>query len=938
MLNIKYLEFLSSNQGSENTGKVLGIDSTGNVIPVINEAQPSTNGLSGKILSIMGDSITTFAGWTPVADGHNLEHRNRYPQSNLFTDVQYCWWYKLFNDLGMQLGINDSWAGSRVNNIYDNNPSGDQGVDKCMASLTRITNLGSNGTPDLILYYGGTNDCGHDDGTDWVLGTFDSTQNYHTVDLNSHKWASFADAFKCSIMRMQYFYPNAKIIVMLPTYCTSYYTMGKLDQYNEVVKEICDYFGVPVIDLRQCGINWQNKGWTLGDGIHPTAAGADMIYRYVKEKILSLYSMENGTRTRYTISHNLAEGISGSKFWYKTIDGNKQFTEGLTSDGIIDAVITMGGVDITSSAWNAGTGTITIANVTGNVIITASADMTYYGKSFINGKTVYNDSDVFANPETLTQTINKASRGWAYSETPVNEPINTLWFYTDAEITDGVVTMGIAENQQSTYLRSQVANYNKSGTEKELITVTFPETYYLNSSNEKLIFFGQDSTNFSTLYHSGSAQTPISAYNRVPVAYGSGTAWGQYGTGTCVGIAVGYIPDITWYKDNNLEANSSIYVNSINNTSSGWAYKTTDAIAENVPINAIRFYTNTAKLTGVITIGAATPNSSTMRVSTTAHYKKSGTTKDLVTVVFPEAITLQTGEVLVMFAGDNDSYNFLYGNSSSGATTGQSIYNKAIKNGNTWGNYDSGTVQLGIDVGYCHDLDSNSYYILPNITNGSTTGAARIDQGETATVTIIPNTDYKLPETITVTGATYVYDSTSGIVSLSNPTSNVTIEAVCESAVSITWYTNESQTGTTGIVVAGYGWAPKISTTLINKPVNIVNFKASSTSGSFEIGKAVYGESTATDVQTIAWDSSNKGANNIVTIELPNTITLDTNEYFVIFPNTQPSSSTQMLYSSTGGSGFYSDTPVSRRGNSPWKPTSTDAYSLQINFGYKTQI
>ena len=165
----------------------------------------------------------------------------------------------------------------------------------------------------------------------------------------------------------------------------------------------------------------------------------------------------------------------------------------------------------------------------------------------------------------------------------------------------------------------------------------------------------------------------------------------------------------------------------------------------------------------------------------------------------------------------------------------------------------------------------------------------------------------------------------------------MTIEAVCESAVSITWYTNESQTGTTGVVVAGYGWAPKVSTTLINKPVNIVNFKASSTSGSFEIGKAVYGESTATDVQTIAWNSSNKGANNIVTIELPNTITLDTNEYFVVFPNTQPSSGSQMLYSSTGGSGFYSDTPVSRRGNSPWKPTATDAYSLQINFGYKTQ-
>ena len=194
-------EFLTSNQGSENAGKILSVNSTGNVEPTTTSIDTTNQGLKGKILSIMGDSITTFAGWTPVADGHNLTHRNRYPQSNLFTDVQYCWWYKLFNDLGMVLGINDSWAGSRVNNALDAN-SGDQGPDAAMASLTRITNLGSNGTPDIILYYGGTNDCGHQDET-WPLGTFDSTQNYHTVDLTSKKWSSFADAYKCSIMRMQ---------------------------------------------------------------------------------------------------------------------------------------------------------------------------------------------------------------------------------------------------------------------------------------------------------------------------------------------------------------------------------------------------------------------------------------------------------------------------------------------------------------------------------------------------------------------------------------------------------------------------------------------------------------------------------------------------------------------------------------------------------------
>ena len=929
---LTFCEFLSSNQGSENEGKVLGIDSTGAVIPTVNEAQPSTNGLSGKVLSIMGDSITTFAGWTPVADGHNLTHRNRYPQSNLFTDVQYCWWYKLFNDLGMKLGINDSWAGSRVNCISDTN-SGDQGPDACMAGLTRITNLGSNGTPDLILYYGGTNDCGHDDGTSWVLGSFDSTANHHSVDLTSHKWSSFADAFKCSIMRMQYFYPNAKIIVMLPTYCTSYYTMGKLDQYNEVIKEICDYFGVPVLDLRQCGINWQNKGWTLGDGIHPTAAGADLIYRYVKEKILSLYSMETGTRTVYEVSHTYPSDVTSDKFWYKGTLGGEAYTEVLSSEGTISVTVTMGGNDITSSCWNAGTNTISIANVTGNITITAQADMTDYGMSLINNKAVYNDQDVFANPSSLTQEINKASRGWAYDDTPVNKPINTIWFYSDVETLDGVATIGVANKNESSYIESQTASFTKSGSEKELVTVTFPETYQLANANQKLIVFGQSSTAFNPLYHSGSPTTPNSAYNRVPIAYGGGTAWGSYGTSTTVGIAVGYIPNITWYRDEQLETNEAMLTKSINASSRGWAYKGSEALPTGEPINAIRFYTATAKSAGVITIGAAAPGDSAMRVSTTAHYKKTGSTKEMVTVLFPTPIELQSGEVLVMFAGDNDDFNFLYGNASSGATVGQGIYNKAIKSGNTWDNYDSSVIWLGVDVGYCADFATTFYNITSTITNGSTTGSVKIADGSTATVTIVPNAGYGLPSSVTVTNATSIYDSTTGIVSLSNPTADVTITAECPGGAPVDiWYTNEG-TGSQAIVNAGYGWSPAASTTLIGQPVNLVKFNTSKSSGTFEIGTAMFEASSASNVQTVNWDSSNKSGST-VTIELPNIITLNEGEYITVYPNTDPGSSA-FLYSTIGGTGFYSDLPVSRRGKNPWKPTSNMGYSMGHNFGFR---
>jgi len=184
--------------------------------------------------------------------------------------------------------MNDSWAGSRVSNDQDTN-SGDLGPDSCMASLTRIKKLGSNGTPDIIIYYGGTNDIGGN----VPVGFFDKNLNYE-LDLSKGKWSDFSSAYKDSIMRLKYYYPNAKIIALLPTYTVSYYSQERLNQYNAVMKTICDYFDVLSIDLTKCGINMSNISKYLGDGIHPTKEGFDLIEEYIKQVILT-GSTENPT-------------------------------------------------------------------------------------------------------------------------------------------------------------------------------------------------------------------------------------------------------------------------------------------------------------------------------------------------------------------------------------------------------------------------------------------------------------------------------------------------------------------------------------------------------------------------------------------------------------------------------------------------------------------
>ena len=72
------------------------------------------------------------------------------------------------------------------------------------------------------------------------------------------------------------------------------------------------------------------------------------------------------------------------------------------------------------------------------------------------------------------------------------------------------------------------------------------------------------------------------------------------------------------------------------------------------------------------------------------------------------------------------------------------------------------------------------YNITANLTNitADTNNVTTIEEGSTATLKYTANTGYKLPDTITVTGATYTWDKSTGIVTLSNPTANVSITIV----------------------------------------------------------------------------------------------------------------------------------------------------------------
>ena len=216
-----------------------------------------------KKASILGDSISTFSGFIPET------HRPRYPQDNLVTDVNDTWWMKTLNVIGATLGVNDSWAGSTVSNHRDFNEK-DFGPDAAMASYTRIRNLGSNGTPDLIFFFGGTNDAGKMVEKGSIDGGF-------IPDRKAHKWNSFADAYREALSRLRELYPNAEIIAMTPSFSNGYYDNERLSEFADLIIEICCRENIKCVDLRRSGITFD----MLPDGLHPNSEGMDCIYRAV---------------------------------------------------------------------------------------------------------------------------------------------------------------------------------------------------------------------------------------------------------------------------------------------------------------------------------------------------------------------------------------------------------------------------------------------------------------------------------------------------------------------------------------------------------------------------------------------------------------------------------------------------------------------------------
>lgn len=228
----------------------------------------------GKTISVMGDSISTIKDKIP--SGNALYYDNTTGKEMTF---ERNYWGDIITRFGAVEGIDEAWSGSTI---------GSKAAS--MASKDRINKLDDNGTPDVILYYGGSN-------PDSSVGTFDPDADYaKTVDW-AQSYSDTASAYAASLQRMKATYPGAEIIAIIP-----YYEQNNIPKQAEVIEQIAKHYDITTIDLRELR---NQEGISPNNALHPNMDGHSQIAAYICQQ---LYEQQAVTPNEKTVTYNANGG------------------------------------------------------------------------------------------------------------------------------------------------------------------------------------------------------------------------------------------------------------------------------------------------------------------------------------------------------------------------------------------------------------------------------------------------------------------------------------------------------------------------------------------------------------------------------------------------------------------------------------------------------
>lgn len=223
--------------------------------------------LSGKNISILGDSISTFSGISNDATNTNSTIAGNavwYPRGEIDKSSE-TWWAQTSEATGMQLLVNNSWSGSRVLN-----GSGAAYQTRC-TQLHDDTGDNAGTNPDVIAVYIGINDFN----AGLALGSFNKLSDIYNKEAGYITPETVAEAYAIMIHKMMQKYDTSDVFLFtLPENGTNRDT-ATLAKYNEMIKKIADYFDCYVVDIANIA-GYEYSAYTI-DGLHPNEGGMDLI-------------------------------------------------------------------------------------------------------------------------------------------------------------------------------------------------------------------------------------------------------------------------------------------------------------------------------------------------------------------------------------------------------------------------------------------------------------------------------------------------------------------------------------------------------------------------------------------------------------------------------------------------------------------------------------
>lgn len=204
-------------------------------------------------VSVIGDSYSTFQG--SVIPDTNLCYYG-VPDNGVITDVQKVadmWWHRFINEHGCKLEYNNSYSGSTICNTgYEKADFTDRSF------ISRMANLGN---PDIILIFGGTNDC-------WVNSPIG---NYQYSNWKKENLYYFRPAFSYLLDYLSKHYPKSLIYNTINTDLSH--------EITDSMNEICRHYEISSIYLHD--IEKQ--------GGHPTLKGmksiSDQVWKTVSQDL-----------------------------------------------------------------------------------------------------------------------------------------------------------------------------------------------------------------------------------------------------------------------------------------------------------------------------------------------------------------------------------------------------------------------------------------------------------------------------------------------------------------------------------------------------------------------------------------------------------------------------------------------------------------------------